>query len=402
MSKGKEMMRVMTGTEAVAEAVKLLDVDVIAGYPIRPYTVVQNAVANHIANGELDADFFWADCEHSQFEICKHASLTGARVFTGSSGVGWAQGFEPIVIIPTLRLPMVLMLGNRSFDDPGTFGVEWNDAFTSRDLGYLMCWPESPQEAFDFTIMSYKISENKEVYLPSIVNIEGGVLTHVARPVKLPSKDEIVEYVPPLELAFRVHPDKPMTYGAQVDSEGLMVLCEMRRQAAEAMENAKKFIEKAHKEFYERWGRQKDPYFEEYYADDAEVVVFTMGTMVWGIRPVVRELRKEGKKVGYIRLKRFRPFPDEQLKEKLSKYRAVGVCDREVSLGAPKGGGVIFQEVGSSLYDASSRPLLVNFYVGLGGREVNPPAAREMYDILLKVAKEGKVEEPIQWIGLRR
>lgn len=401
MKQLKKMTPSMTGTEAVAEAVKLLDVDVISGYPIRPYTAVQNAICKHIANGELDADFIWADSEHSQFEICKHASLTGARVFTGSSGVGWAQGFEPIVIIPSLRLPMVLMLGNRAFDDPGTFGVEWNDAFTCRELGYLMCWPESPQEAFDFTLMAYKVSENKEVYLPSIVNIEGGVLTHVARPVEVPSKGEILEFVPPLDLEYRVHPDKPMTYAPQVDSEGKMVLCEMRRQAAEAMKNAKRVTEETHKEFYERWGRQKDPYFEDYEAEDAEVVIFTMGTMVWGIRPVVRKLRKEGKKVGYIRLKRFRPFPSEELEEKLAKYKAIGVCDREVSLGAPKAGGVVFQEVRSSLYEASSRPLLVNFYVGLGGREVDPEAAEDMLAQLLKVARVGKVKDPIRWIGLR-
>jgi pyruvate/2-oxoacid:ferredoxin oxidoreductase alpha subunit len=396
------MRKLMSGTKAVAEAIKLLDVDVAAGYPIRPYTAVMNYVTEHIGNGDLDADFFWADSEHSQFEICKHASLTGARVFTGSSGVGWAQGFEPLVIIPTLRLPVVLMLGNRSFDDPGTFGVEWNDAFTSRDLGYLMCWPESPQEAFDFTLMAYRISENKEVYLPSIVNIEGGVLTHVEYPVEVPSKKEISEYVPPLELEFRLHPDRPMTYAAQVDSEGLMVLCEMRKQADEAMKNARRVTVEAHQEFYQKWGRQEDPYFDEYYADDAEVVVLTMGTMAWGMRPVIRELRKEGKKVGYVRLKRFRPFPDQKLKEKLSKYRVVGVCDREVSLGAPKDGGVVFQEVRSSLYEAPNRPLLVNFYAGLGGREVNPPAAREMYESLLKIAKTDKVEEAIQWIGLRR
>lgn len=394
-------IKFLSGTEAIAEAVTLVDVDVIAGYPIRPYTAVQNAIAKNIAEGKLDSDFIRSDSEHSQFEVVKHASLTGARVFSGSSGVGWAYGFEPIVIIPTLRLPVVLMLGNRAFDDPGSFGVEWNDALTVRDLGYLMCWPETPQEALDFTLMSYRISEDQRVYLPSILNVEGGVLTHVRQLTEVPSKEEVEKFLPQLDLKHRMHPDNPMTYAPQVDSEGRLILFEIRKVMDEAMKKAKNVIQEVHKEFYEVWGRQQNPFVDEYYAEDAETVILTMGTMAWFLRPVVRKLRKEGKKVGYIRLKRFRPFPTEEMQRTLSRFKVVGVTDRDTSLGAPLWGAALFQEVRSALYDSPEKPLTVNFIVGLGGREPTLQNVEEMFKILLKVVETGKVKKTVHWIGLR-
>nr|MDQ5812707.1 pyruvate ferredoxin oxidoreductase [Actinomycetota bacterium] len=162
----KQEEKLMTGTEAVAQAVRLADVEVTSAYPIRPYDGVMQAVAKLIADGELECEYIVAEGEHSQFEICKHASSVGARVFVGSSGVGWMYAMESNAVTPSLRLPVVAMIGNRALDDPGAFGVEHNDALCVRDLGWQLCWVENAQECFDATLMAYRVGEDPRVSLP--------------------------------------------------------------------------------------------------------------------------------------------------------------------------------------------------------------------------------------------
>src|SRR3972149_5083454 len=168
----------ISGSEAVAEALTLADIDVVTAYPIRPYDTVMQAIAKKIANGKLTAEYIVAEGEHSQFEVVKHASTVGARVFTGSSGVGWMYAMEAITVTPALRITMGALVGNRALDDPGAFGVEHNDALTVRDLGWLLVWIDSSQEALDTTLIAYRVAEDRQIFLPFAISADGGFLTH--------------------------------------------------------------------------------------------------------------------------------------------------------------------------------------------------------------------------------
>src|SRR5579872_2735290 len=186
--KKTEETALITGSEAIAVACKLADVDVITAYPIRPYDTVMQYVAKLVANGEMDCEYIVAEGEHSQFELVKHASAVGARTFVGSSGVGWFYAFEAIAVTAGLRLPVLANVGNRALDDPGAFGVEHNDALAVRDLGWLMTWVETGQEAFDSTVIAYKVAEDPRVMLPCAVSTDGAFLTHSQHLVKIPPK----------------------------------------------------------------------------------------------------------------------------------------------------------------------------------------------------------------------
>src|SRR5204862_4319737 len=190
----------LTGCQAVSQGVRLADVDVIAAYPIRPYTEVMDALSKIIADGELDAEYIIADSEHSQFEIVKHASSVNARAFAGSSGTGWCYGFEALVVTATDRMPVLFLVGNRALDDPGAFGVEHNDALAVRDLGWLMAWVETGQEAFDLAVIAYKVAEDPRIMLPCAVSTDGAFLTHSQHLVKIPPKSMVDQYLPPYNL----------------------------------------------------------------------------------------------------------------------------------------------------------------------------------------------------------
>src|SRR5438445_5865728 len=210
----------LTGSEAIAHALQLADVDIVAAYPIRPYDAVMQAVATMIANGEMDCEYIVAEGEHSQFEMVKHASAVGARTFVGSSGVGWFYAFEAIAVTAGLRLPVVANVGNRALDDPGAFGVEHNDALAVRDLGWLMTWVETGQEALDVALIAYKVAEDSRVMLPCAVSTDGAFLTHSQHLVKIPPREVVEQFLPKYDLGDRLfHPDNPITIEPQVDQD---------------------------------------------------------------------------------------------------------------------------------------------------------------------------------------
>jgi pyruvate ferredoxin oxidoreductase alpha subunit len=394
-----QVEKLMTGTEAVAQAVRLADVDVTAAYPIRPYDGVMQAVAKLIANGELDAEFIVAEGEHSQFEICKHASAVGGRVFVGSSGVGWMYAMESLAVTPSLRLPVVAMIGNRALDDPGAFGVEHNDAMCVRDLGWQLLWVEDAQECFDATLMAYRIAEDERVSFPIGLGVDGAFITHSQSLIKIPDQESVNRFLPPYDLGDRLlHPDNPISIAPQANEDWVM---EIRKQTDAAAHRVKDVIREAHADFKEIFGRGGDnPFFEEYMTDDAEYVLFGMGSLGLPAKVMVRRLRDRGEKVGFIRLKWFRPFPDEELAEVLGRFKAVGVVDRDYSYGSPQQGGVLFTDLRAALYDAETRPRMVCFIGGLGGRELTPEMMDEMDDITRR-AGEGEDVPTVSWIGVR-
>ena len=396
---GTVKTELITGSEAIAIACQLADVDVITGYPIRPYDTVMQYIAKLVANGDFDCEYIIAEGEHSQFEIVKHASAVGARVFTGSSGVGWMYAMECLTVTPALRIPMVAMVGNRALDDPGAFGVEHNDALVVRDLGWQLVWVDTAQEALDTALIAYRVAEDRRIFLPCAISCDGAFLTHSQGLVKIPTKDQVESFLPRYDRGnLLLHPDNPITVAPQANEDWLM---EIRRQTAAAMERSQSVIREAYRDFERIFHRSYgNPFFEEYMTDDADVVLVGMGTLSTPVKVAIREMRKQGKKVGFVRVRWFRPFAAEELAKSLGRFKAVGVIDRDFSLGSPYLSGVLATEIRTALYPTAKRPPVIGFICGLGGREVTLPDVHKMSDNIYQAA-EGKSQPLTQWIGVR-
>lgn len=395
-----EETALITGSEAIAVACKLADVDVITAYPIRPYDTVMQYVAKLVANGEMDCEYIVAEGEHSQFEIVKHASACGARVFCGSSGVGWMYAMEALTVTPALRIPMIAMVGNRALDDPGAFGVEHNDALAVRDLGWMLVWVDTAQEALDTALIAYRVAEDRRIFLPCAISCDGAFLTHSQALVKIPTQDKVNEFLPRYNRAdLLLHPDNPITVAPQGNEDWVM---EIRRQNYAAMERTYGVLEQAYKDFEKIFGRSYgNPFFEEYMTEDADVVLMGMGTLSTPVKVAIRKMRQEGKKVGFVRMRWFRPFAAEALAKCLGRFKAVGVVDRDYSMGSPYLGGVLVNEVRGAMYSSPGpKPPVIGFIAGLGGREVTVPDVERMTQCVYNAAA-GKPQPLTTWIGLR-
>src|SRR5271167_598834 len=395
-----EQEALITGAEAIAIACKLANVDVVTAYPIRPYDTVMQFISQLKADGEMDCEYIVAEGEHSQFEIVKHASVCGARVFCGSSGVGWMYAMEALTVTPALRVPMVAMVGNRALDDPGAFGVEHNDALAVRDLGWMLTWVDSAQEALDTALIAYRVAEDRRMFVPLAISCDGAFLTHSQALVKIPTQEQVKEFLPPYNRGdLLLHPDNVISVAPQVNEDWVM---EIRRQNYAAMERSPGVIREAYADFERIFGRSYgNPFFEEYMTEDAEVVLLGMGTMSTPVRVAVRKLRAEGKKVGFVRLRWFRPFAGPEIAKCLERFKAVGVIDRDFSFGSPNLSGVVATEVRSAMYtSAATRPPVLDFICGLGGREITVPDVEKTVEITFDAAK-GNAQPLTQWIGLR-
>ena len=390
----------ISGSEAIAIACSLADVDVITAYPIRPYDTVMQYVSKLKADGVFDCDFIVAESEHSQFEIVKHASAVGARTFCGSSGVGWFYAFEAITVTAGLRMPVVAMVGNRALDDPGAFGVEHNDAMAVRDLGWMLYWVATAQEAMDMALMAWRIAEDPTVLLPCALSCDGSFLTHSQAIVEVPTAAQVERFLPPYNRGLlQLHPDNPITVAPQVNEDWLM---EMRRQSDEAMKRSVGVIQKAYQEFKDEFGRgDPSPFIEEYMAEDADIILVGMGTLALPVKVAIRRLREQGTKVGFVRVKFFRPFATEELRQALGHSKAVCVIDRDYSYGSPSFGGVLFTELRSALYSLEQRPLMLNFIAGLGGREIRVRDVNHIVEIGQQAVATGNIEQETTWIGVR-
>ena len=269
----KKKVRI-NGCVAAAQAAKYADVDVITAYPIRPYTATMMALAQMVANGELDAEYIVADSEHSQLSIAHGASSSGARVFTGSSGVGVQFAYELYSPISGSRMPVQMMIADRTLDPPGDFGSEHTDALSTRDMGWLMGWSCDAQEAFDNHLLGFRIGEDPRVLLPQMVCQDGFFVSHITSDVELPDSGQVKEFLPPYKHPYPLDPRHPVSHGPQIMPEQGPPL---QLERARAMEGAVPVIEEAHDEFARIFGRRYDPWLEEFMTDDADVVFFMQG-----------------------------------------------------------------------------------------------------------------------------
>ena len=390
---------VWTGTRAVAEAVKIADVDVIAAYPIRPYTGIMNDLAKMVADGDFQAEVVVADSEHSQFEVVKHASAVGARTFVGSSGVGLAYAAEAISVTALGQLPVVAVAGCRALDDPGNFGMEWNDVFLFRDVGWLVSWAKDPQESLDMALVAYRVAEDRRVLLPHFVAMDGAAITHVSTPVETPPKDKVTEFLPPYKPPFPLDP----AYGPVTKANHIapsLIGPEQRKLIDVSMKNSVEVIREAWKDYYRYVGKQYSPFIESTLMEDADIALVSMGAYTKDAIYAAKRMREKGVKAGVVRLRYWRPFPADELRDALLDAKAVGVLDFSYSMGSPDFAGAFFNDVRSTLYQNSTKPPLINFILA-GGREPTIRNFEKAIQLVHKAAQTGSTSKLVHWLTLR-
>jgi len=390
---------VWTGTRSIAEAVKIADVDVIAAYPIRPYTGIMNDLAKMVADGEFQAEIMIADSEHSQFEIAKHASAVGARAFVGSSGVGLAYATEAIAVTSLGQLPVVAVAGCRALDDPGNFGMEWNDVFLFRDVGWLVSWAKDPQEALDMTLVAYRVAEDHKVLLPHFVAVDGAAITHVSTPVEPPARENISEFLPPYKPPYPLDP----AHGAVTKGQHIapsLIGPEQRKLVDVSMKNSRAVIQEAWMDYARYVGRKYSPFIETTFMDDADIALVCMGAYTKDAVYAARKLRGRGIKAGVIRLRYWRPFPTKELRDALQGAKAVGVCDFSYSMGSPDFTGAFFTDIRSAMYESDSKPPMLDF-VFAGGREPTVRHFEKAIRLVQEGARSRRVSKVAQWLTLR-
>jgi pyruvate ferredoxin oxidoreductase alpha subunit len=349
---------------AVAEAVRLANADVIAAYPITPQTRIVERLAELVANGQLDADYIPVESEHSAMSSSIGAAAAGARTFTATSSQGLALMNEMVYVAPGLRVPIVMVVANRAISAPIALGNDHSDIMSVRDSGWLSFFAENGQEALDLTLAAFRIAEDPEVSLPVCLSLDGFILTHITEPVLMPDQTEVDRFLPPFKPSVQLDIKDPISMGLWAPPD---VYAEARKAMALALFSAKKTVVKAFDEFNRIFGRRYRP-VETYRQEDAETVIISMGSISETAMTAVDEMRDLGHKVGLVRLRLWRPFPEEELLAALAGAKNVAVVDRHLILGC--GSGPVGLEVKSLVCNSGLRPNITNFFLGLGGRDV--------------------------------
>jgi pyruvate ferredoxin oxidoreductase alpha subunit len=407
-SKAKQETLALNGDEAVAYAVKQSDVDVVAAYPITPQTIMVEKFSEYVANGEVQTEFICTESEHSALTACLAASVTGARTFTASASAGLALMHEMLFVTSGCRAPVVMAIANRALSAPLNIHGDQSDSMAQRDSGWIQTYVENAQEAYDSIIQAFKIAENPKVLLPAIVGLDGFTLSHSLENVKVLSDDAVKEFVGTRQLPlvtthagkkapFKLDPENPMTMGPIAFPNYYF---EFKRQQDEAMKNALGVIQQVNGEYAKVTGRSYgNGLLDAYRLEDAEIAAVCLGSTAGTLKTIVDELRQEGVKAGLLRVRTFRPLPVEEIRRALENVKAVAVMDKSMSFGG--NGGAVFHEVRHSLYDAKAHPYVVNYIYGLGGRDNSPQELRKVYDDLQRILQTRRVENPIQYLGLR-
>ncbi len=379
---------------AIAEAVKLAKAEVIPAYPITPQTHIVEHLSELVANGELDAEFIPVESEHAAMSACCGSSAAGARTFTSSSSQGLSLMSEILYIPATMRLPIVNVVANRAMSAPISIWNDHQDIMIQRDIGWIQTFAENGQEAVDLVLHAFRVSEDRRVALPIIVNIDGFTLSHVIEPIEIPDQEEADAYIPPFKPKFKLDPRKPITMGPVGIPE---VYTEAKVAHNEAIKNSKKVIIKAWKEFAEQFGREYHP-VETYRAEDAETILVTMGSISETAMTAVDKMRDEGKNVGLVRIRLWRPFPGPEFRKAAGKAKVLAVIDRCLPPGALC--GPVGAELRSLFYKIPGSPKIFSFVAGLGGRDVTVARFEEIVDKANKYAKK-RPKELYEVIGVR-
>ena len=387
----------LSGNEAAAIAMKQINPDVVAAFPITPSTEIPQYFSTFVSNGSVDTEFVAVESEHSAMSACVGAEAAGARAMTATSANGLSYMWEMIYIASSLRLPIVMSLVNRAVSGPLNIHNDHSDAMGVRDAGWIMLFSENNQEAYDNLIMAHRIAENKDVLLPLMVCQDGFITSHSIENIELIEDDKVKEFVGTYKPEHYLLNDKEPIAVGPLDVQSY--LFEHKYQQAEAMRNAKKVILEVAKDFEKMTGR-KYSFFEEYRMEDAEIAVVCMNSTAGTTKTVVDELREKGIKAGMVKVRVFRPFPAEEIAEALGNLKAVAIMDKADSLNAM--GGALYEDVISSMYTAKKQVPAVSYVYGIGGRDTTSNNIHEVFDYLAQVAKTGEIDNPYRYVGLRK
>ena len=387
----------LSGNEAAATAMKQINPDVVAAFPITPSTEIPQYFSTFVDNGLVDTEFVAVESEHSAMSACIGAEAAGARAMTATSANGLSLMWEMIYIASSLRLPIVMSLVNRAVSGPLNIHNDHSDAMGVRDAGWIMLFSENNQEAYDNLLMAHRIAESKNVMLPLMVCQDGFITSHSIENIELLEDDKVKEFVGTYKPEhYLLNKNEPIAVGP-LDLQAY--LFEHKAGQAEAMKNAKQVILDVTKDFEKMTGR-KYGLFEEYKLDDAEIAIVCMNSTAGTTKFVVDKLREQGVKAGLLKLRVFRPFPVEEIAKALSHLKAIAVLDKADSLNAA--GGALFEDVTSAMYVNNIHVPAVNYVYGIGGRDTKADDIESVYTDLSEIVKTGKIDNPYRYLGLRK
>ncbi|MGC9795742.1 pyruvate synthase subunit PorA [Fervidobacterium riparium] len=386
------LKQAITGAEAIAYAMKQINPDVVAAYPITPQTPVVEYFAKYVADGVVDTEMIPVESEHSAMSAVVGAAAAGARSFTATASVGLALMHEVVFIAASLRLPIVMAVANRALSGPINIHCDHSDAMAERDSGWIQLWAENAQEAYDFTVMAYRIAEHPDVRMPVMVNFDGFIISHGVEVVETLDDEVVKNFVgKPIRMNPLLDTSKPVTYGP-LDLYDYYF--EHKRQQIEAMKHVPRVFKQVAEEFAKISGRKYD-LVDEYMVDDAEYIMVALGSTAGTIKHTINELRAQGKKVGLVKPWVFRPFVKAEFQRVLNARKGVVVLDRAASFGAE---APLYEAVKSALYEVAVRPQMGSYVYGLGGRDITPDHIKQAFE---DAFKGNLITDEERYLGLR-
>jgi len=387
----------LSGNEAVATAMKQINPDVVAAFPITPSTEIPQYFSSFVANGKVDTEFVAVESEHSAMSACIGASAAGARAMTATSSNGMSLMWEMLYIAASSRLPIILNLVNRTVSGPLNIHNDHSDSMGARDSGWIQLYSETNQEAYDNAIMAVRIAEHSDVRLPVMVCQDGFITSHAIENIELIEDDKVKAFVGEYKAPYSLLDDKKPIAVGPLDLQAHHY--EHKMQQAVAMKNAKKVIMDVAAEFEQMTGRKYEM-IEKYMMDDAEIAIVVLNSTAGTAKATVNELRAKGIKAGLVKPRVFRPFPVDEIADALKNCKAVAVMDKADSLNAA--GGPLFEEVVSAMYvKGVTAPKVINYIYGLGGRDVKTDDIETVYNRLTDIAATGNVGEVFNHLGVR-
>jgi len=372
---------------AIAEAAKLADVDVVAAYPITPQTHIVEHLAELVANGELDAQYIPVESEHSAMSACLGASAAGARTFTATAGQGLELMHEVLYVASSMQLPVIMAVANRALSAPLSVWGDHSDVMAVRDTGWIQIFVENGQEAVDNVLCAFRIGEDPRVLLPVMIHLDGFHLSHMIEPVVFPEQSQVDKFIPPYQYPMPLHPDRPVTMGAFAPP---IIYSETKKAQQVNLEAAKEVILQCWDNFGKTFQRYYSP-VECYRSEDARVQLLTMGSFSETAMTAIDKMRGEGKSIGLVRLRLWRPFPFEEIRQAVGNAEVLIVLDRALSFGGP--GGPVCSEVRSALYGEDRRPKVIGFVGGLGGRDITPAGFEDIVNRGIEISQKGSDRE---------
>jgi pyruvate/2-oxoacid:ferredoxin oxidoreductase alpha subunit len=382
------MKKLLEGSHAVSEAVRLAKVQVMSAYPITPQTHIVEALSEYCSDGTMNARFLLVESEHSAMAAVIGASSGGARTFTATSSQGLALMHELLHWASAARLPIIMAEVNRALAPGWNIWMDQTDSLAQRDTGWIQLYCEDGQDVFDTTLQAYRLAET--INLPVMVVLDAFFLSHTFEPVDVPDQDLVDRFLPTFSPRIKLDTAHPFAMGQMAPPT---VYMEMRHDIQKAMEQVPDIFTRVEQEFAAIFGRSYGP-VEKVHCDDAEVIMVVTGTAASTCRKVISDLRSQGEKVGMLKLKMFRPFPTGLIRKHLGSVQKVAVVDRNFSFGAS---GIFAQEIRAALCNQNGHPPVFGYITGLGGRDVTPEILAEIY---WKTKNSALPENESVWVGL--